>query len=339
MKTRSQGVAIITALAVVFLVMAIVTSITVQNYRTISKMTHQKIQDQAYSILHVAVDFGRAGLATSAVTSRVDTLTDIWAQPIPPTQMLPGIEMSGYITDEQSKFNINDLVENGQVNQTVLAQFQVLLKYLKIPPTMGDAIASYMAAPYNETDIMSQYTSGTPAYRPAGRPLTDLSELLLVKNMQPEWVTKLNTYVTAIPQSINLNESQVAGNQAAANQTQNNALVFNAGSVKINVNTASAEVIAAKSGMPITVAQRMTVIRTNKPFYSATDITNFLSNNGIMLSQNNNTIALNTMGTTSQYFTIHAIVDFEDDEFKWVAFVSRPARTGQWPQILWQHLE
>lgn len=338
MKTKSQGVAIITALVVVFLVMAIVTSITVQNYRTISKMTHQKIQDQAYSVLHVAIDFGRAGLATSAATSRADTLTDIWAQPIPPTQMLPGVEMSGYITDEQSKFNINDLVSNGQINQTVLAQFQVLLTYLKIPSTMADAIANYMAAPYNETDIMSQYTSGTPAYRPAGRTLTDLSELLLVKNMQPAWVTKLNAYVTAIPQNINLNESQAAESQAAS-QPQNNTIATNTGSVQINVNTASAEVIAAKSGIPITAAQRMTVIRSDKPFYSSTDITNFLSNNGIMLSKNNNTIALGTMGTTSQYFTIHAIVDFEDDEFKWVAFINRPARTGQWPQILWQHLE
>ena len=47
-----------------------------------------------------------------------------------------------------------------------------------------------------------------PSYRPAGRPLLDLSELILVKGMEASWLYKLNQYITAIPKNFNLDESK-----------------------------------------------------------------------------------------------------------------------------------
>ena len=351
----TSGAALITVLIIVFIVMAIVTNLTVKNYRVIRRLTNQKIMIQCRNILDTAVDFGRAGLATSAATAKIDTLTDIWAQPIPKTKIIDDIEMSGYLIDEQGKFNLNDLVSNGQVNQTVLNQFTQLLTYLNIPTAIATNIASYMAAPQYQGDVVQQYTSGNPGYQPSGKPLVDLSELLLVKGVQPEWVFKLSEYVSVIPQSINgqILAAQESGTQQASgvtptptptpSPTPSTPPPTGPGTILVNINTAPAQVIAAKSGIPLPVAQRITTMRTNTPFKSQQDITNYLTSNGIMLSQSssNGTTNINpgTLTTQSNYFTIHAMVDKGDYEFKWVALLYRANRSGQWPQILWQHPE
>ena len=346
-NVKNRGAALITVLVIVFIVMAIVSNLSVNNFRVIKRLTNQKIQSQAYGILAAAVDFGRAGLGTSAATSATDSLTDIWAQPLPKASVMDDIEMGGYIIDEQGKFNINDLVTNGNINPNVLTQFTALLSNLDIPQGMASNIASYMASPANQEDIMNQYTMGTPAYRPAGRPLIDLSELLLVKGMQNSWVYKLNQYVTVIPTSFNysFNQNESSSNESGSSSPPANAPASSYGTgLQVNVNTASAEVIAAKSGVSLQVAQRMVSTRQSKAFASTGDITNFLTSNGVVLSQTSSqgqaqTVNPSTLSVASSYFTIHAVVDSGSDEFRWVALVYRQNRSGQWPRILWQHPE
>ncbi len=343
MIQKNRGAALITVLIIVLIIMSIITNITIKNYRVIRRLSNQKAMEQCYGILFAATDFGRAGLATSAATSTIDSVTDIWAQPIPRTKVIDDIYMSGYIIDEQGKFNINDLVSNGQVNQTVLTQFTALLTSLNLPIALAPAIASYMAAPQYEADIMNQYTNADPRYRPAGKPLVDLAELKLVKGMQPEYEYKLANYITAVPVSIT---GQLMAESAAAN-AQESTINSNKtlppptgpGVIQVNVNTASAEVIAAKSGIPLPVANRIVSVRENTPFKASTDIQNFLASNGIITSQSNSNMNLGTLTTSSSYFTIHAAVDKGDYEFKWVELVYRANRSGQWPQILWHHPE
>ena len=73
------------------------------------------------------------------------------------------------------------------------------------------------------------------------------------------------------------------------------------------------------------------------------DITSFLSSNGIIASQSGTSgtpsVVPSTLVTGSSYFTIHAIVNSGEYEFKWIALVYRANRSGPWPQILWQHPE
>jgi general secretion pathway protein K len=340
-SNKKHGAALITVLVIVFMIMAIIANITVENYRVIKSLANQKIQEQAQSILEAATSFGRAGLATSAVTSKTDTLQDIWAQPIPKSSVLDNVQMSGYIIDEQGEFNINDLVANGVINQNVLRQFGALLGYLNLPTTLGYAIAVYMASPQNQGDVINQYTMDNPAYRPAGRPLIDISELVLVKGVSPNMVYKLAPYISAIPQNINFaNESSQLTQQPSTNSAISPS---GNGVVTVNVNTASAEVIAAKSGIPLPIAQRMVTSRITKPFVDNNDVTNFLTSNGVLLSQNTSrgttNIQLATLTTTSQYFTIHAVVNSGDYDFRMVTLVYRLNRSGQWPRVLWQHPE
>lgn len=349
LSTKSSGAALITVLVIVFMVMTIISNMTYANYRVIQRLTNQKIKEQSYAILATAVNFGRAGLATSGATSQIDTLTDLWAQPLPKTTIVENMQMSGYIIDEQGKFNINDLVNNGNINPLILGQFTTLLGYLNIPASLATSIALYMASPSSEGSIMSQYTTATPASRPAGRPLIDLAELLLVQGMNAQWLYKLAPYITAIPvlnqQAINQSESgNVNSNPAAVppvSPTVNTVTPANAtGTILVNVNTAPPEVIAARSGMPLSVAQRIVTIRSVTPFQSQQDISSFLSSNGIILQNaNGSSVNIGVFATQSSYFTVHAIATCGNYEFKWIALVYRASRGGQWPLILWQHPE
>ena len=335
-NNHKTGAALITVLIIVFMIMAIISNITIENYRAIKRLANQKSQEQAQYILKAATSFGRAGLATSASTSKIDTLQDIWAQPIPKSNILNDIQMSGYIIDEQGKFNINDLVSQGMINKTVVKQFETLLDYLNLPSGIALATAQYMASPVYQNDIMNQYTMNIPSYRPAGRPLIDISELTLVKGIKSEWVYKLSNYITAIPQKIDYSNESGA---SMGNNTPNKEPT-STGTTQINVNTASAEVISAKSGIPLTVSQRLITYRVNTPFNNSNDVLTFLSSNGVQISRGSGSqIQLDTLVTSSQYFTIHAIVDDGDYEFKMVSMVFRLNRSGQWPQILWQHPE
>ncbi len=367
MTHKHKGAALIAVMVIVFLVMTIISNITIKNFRIISRLTNQNIQQQAIGILAVGTNFGRAGLGTTAATSKIDVITDIWAQPLPKTKIIDDFLVSGYIIDEQSKFNINDLVIKGNINKPVLAQFTQLLTYLKIPAGIASNISLYMASPANQADIMSSYSTADPPSRPAGRPLIDLSELILVQGMQSTWVYKLQQYVSVIPQNVDFNalnnesgiESKPANKTESkpANAAESNSesspvkwtpnMPANSSNIQVNVNTASAEVISAKSGIPLSVAGRMVTQRNNTPFKSTEDITTFLSNNGIIPGKDSSKdsnkdapkVDPGTLTTQSSYFTIHAVVDKDDFQFTWVSLVYRADRSGQWPKLIWQHPE
>lgn len=341
MKRYNHGAALITVMIVVFIIMAIISNLTVTNFRTIKRLSNRQLTEQASSIALSAIDFGRAGLGTSGSTSSVDTLKDIWAQPLPRTKLLDDIYMSGYVVDEQSKFNLNDLVNaSGQINNNTVLQFTNLLSYINLPPSLAYNIAYYIASPQYQSDISSQYTMANPPSRPAGRPFVDLSELILVKGVTPEIVNKLVQYVTAIPVSNYKyqNESSASESAVAESSTVNS---FGNG-LAVNVNTAAAEVIAAKSGISLTVAQRLLSAREAQAFQNTGDVTKYLAQNGVNANTNQaNGQKMNLAGlaVTSSYFTIHAVVDDQEDRVSWVALVYRQNRSGQWPQILWLHPE
>lgn len=339
---KLTGAALITVMVVVFIVMAIIANLTVTDFRVIQRLSNRQMIEQASTLAWSAVAFGRAGLGTSGATSGFDSLNDVWAQPIPKTKLMEDTYMSGYLTDEQGKFNINDLVgPGGQVNQVVLSQFTSLLGNINLPPSLAANIASYMASPQYQSDIMQQYTQGNPPYRPAGRPLLDLSELILVKGMTPPLVQKLAQYVTAIP----VNGSGLANESATESGVKvpppaPEATGVQSSGLGVNINTASAEVIAAKSGIQLPIAQRILSYRSSTPFESAAQVTTFLTQNGVQAKSPNGTqLNLAGLSTTSNYFTIHVTIDLGENQFRWVALVFRQNRSGQWPQILWQHPE
>lgn len=336
-KVRSRGAALITVMIVVFIIVAIITHLTVTNYRTVKRLSNRQLQEQASTIAFSAIDFGRAGLGTSAATLATDSLKDIWAQPLPKTKLFDEVYMSGYVIDEQGKFNLNDLINtNGQPNQTVINQFSNLLSYINLPPSLAYNIAYYMASPQYQSDIMTQYTTANPPSRPAGRPLIDMSELILIKGVNSQIINKLGQYVTIIPVN---NYNYKNESQTESSPSKNSGKMQDSQGLAINVNTANPEVIAAKGGFSLSIAQRIVSTRQAKTFGSTGEVTSFLTENGVVKNDKNDKLNLSGLVVSSRYFTTHAVVEAQGDTVKWVALVYRPNRSGQWPQILWLHPE
>jgi general secretion pathway protein K len=128
--------------------------------------------------------------------------------------------VSGGMEDLEGRFNLNNLVSKGQIDNQQLATFVRLLRTLHLPEILAVAVADWMDAddiPLNTNSVESAYyqSLSTP-YRAANHPLINVNELLGVKGVDRNILTVLRPYVTALPTR-----------------------------TPINVNTASPEVLAA----------------------------------------------------------------------------------------------
>jgi general secretion pathway protein K len=178
--------------------------------------------------------------------------------------------------DQQGRFNLNNLVLNGQVNSPQLAIFVRLLRILHLPENLAVAVADWMDAddiPINTSSVESGYyeSLATP-YQAANRPLINVNELLRVKGFDRNVLSVLHPFVTALPTR-----------------------------TPINVNTASPEVMAALvEGLTSEEAYAMVAKRERVYYRNSQDFQQALPN-GM-------TAPTDMVSVSSEYFTVQARV-------------------------------
>jgi general secretion pathway protein K len=228
---RQRGVAVVTALLLTTLAITIVASLFWQQQVQVRSIENQRLQLQKQWILRGALDWASLILRADAYTSSVDHLGEPWAVPLEETRLDQYVEngrtdadasdatLSGSIVDAESRYNLTNLASGGKVNPVEVATFQRLLGLLQLNPALAqataDAVAAGQAKPTSAAggaDAMSQSQSGE-------RPMAFeyVQDLLAVPGFDVDTVNTLKDYVTILP-----------------NPTP------------INVNTASAEVLAAQ---------------------------------------------------------------------------------------------
>jgi general secretion pathway protein K len=228
---RQRGVAVVTALLLTTLAITIVASLFWQQQVQVRSIENQRLQLQKQWILRGALDWASLILRADAYTSSVDHLGEPWAVPLEETRLDQYVEngrtdadasdatLSGSIVDAESRYNLTNLASGGKVNPVEVATFQRLLGLLQLNPALAqataDAVAAGQAKPTSAAggaDAVSQSQSGV-------RPMAFeyVQDLLAVPGFDVNTVNTLKDYVTILP-----------------NPTP------------INVNTASAEVLAAQ---------------------------------------------------------------------------------------------
>ena len=146
-----------------------------------------------------------------------DHLFEVWAFPLPP---IPAEDatVEGRIADEQAKFNLNNLIQQGKVSAQDLAALERLFLLLKLEPRLIDALIDWIDEDEEATQPQGAesvvYLSLNPPYRAANTKLTDVGELARIKGFDRETIEKLLPFVTALPRV-----------------------------TKVNINTASAELL------------------------------------------------------------------------------------------------
>lgn len=258
---------------------------------------------QAEELVTAGGDWTRAMLYDDRRASgEVDHPGEPWALRLPPMPFENG-ELAGHIDDQQGLFNLNNLVQNGKLDVAQYARFQRLLSILGLPAELADALADWIdidGRPQSAGGAEDAYYGalGNP-YLTANRPLIDLDELALVRGFDASVRARLAPFVTALPAA-----------------------------TALNVNTASAEVLAAViDGLDLDSA-RILVARRSGAFYR---------NNADFLDQlgQGATVPNQDIRVGSDYFLVTLRVTYGKTLARGQLLLARRDAT-HWPDVVWR---
>ena len=205
---QQEGIALITAMLIVSLIVITAATLATQQELDIRRTGNVLAQEQAWLYAVGIEDWAKGVLKQDAKDSKHDFLAESWTTPLQPIEV-DGGQLAGLIEDEQGKFNLNNLVKDGKASLPDIERFKRLLSALELDTNLTQAIVDWIDTD-QETSFPNgaedQFYSGldTP-YRTANRPLSDISELRLIKDMTGEIYRQLAPYVTALPEYTNIN--------------------------------------------------------------------------------------------------------------------------------------
>jgi general secretion pathway protein K len=299
----SRGAALITALLVVAMATTIATALIWRLDMWMRQVDTQRDLIQARLLAVAGISWARAVLAYDARTSSYDSASEIWGTKVP---MMPaeGGEVGGEMADEQGKWNLNNIWNGVGVNQGEVAVFQRLLQLLQLSPDLAITLADWIDGPKDATPDGAEdayYLQLTPPYRCANRQLTDVDNLLKVRGFTADIVERLRPYVSALP-----------------------------GYNRVNVNTASAIVIAAElPGVSVAAATQIVANRDRIPFKDMSDFRNRLPNPEAVSGEDGARV-----DTGSSYFSVNIRARFGHADVTYAALLHR--LQGDWPAVVWQ---
>jgi general secretion pathway protein K len=297
-RARQAGVAAVTAVLIVAVAASAAALMLAQQSATLDQAMMVASRAQADQYAQAGLDWARGVITADPGT--VDSLGDGWAQPIPALPVERAI-VSGDITDEQGKFNLNNLVVGNNKSPEDIAIFQRLLTSVGLEPALADAVVDWIDA---DSDISGPGGAEDPyylalprPYRAANQPMAQVEELYRVRGFDAKAVAALLPYVTALP--------------ATTARTT------------INVNTADPHVLAAVlPNVPSSAIAQVVAQRATKPFKSADEVAQWAA----ALDPKASTGALDVK---SSYFAVHVRVAQDDIQLATDALVARATTPGQ----------
>ena len=220
--SSQKGVALITALLIVALATVISVEISKHLQLDIRRTGNLIASDQALLYMMTAESWSRRILRDDRQDNTYDHLDEGWATEIPPIPVEGGT-ISGKLTDLQGCFNLNSLVLNDQPNPAAQQIFTRLMQRLATPTgtNLSQAVIDWLDSnlinlnPDGAED--NYYLNLEKPYHSANSPIYSVSELRLIKGFE---------------------------NDEIIQQTRDWLCAFGpAADMKINVNTAPAEVL------------------------------------------------------------------------------------------------
>jgi general secretion pathway protein K len=344
---QQRGAAIISALLVVALSAILVSGMLWRQQVQIRRIENQRLLSQAQWVARGALDWTRLILRSEGDTSAgITYLGGLWGVPIAKTRLSDFLGqigevraeqgaatyLSGSIEDAQAKFNLRNLVSSPapgvmQLNLEQIGAYQRLLVSLGVNSQLAKTTAvqvrnslSQSATRFQTVTSTSGTTSSTTSTptvgggatggsftdkpgldddddNAAGAPLqmTSVESLLDIPGYTPEMVARLRPFVTVLPTA-----------------------------TAVNMNTASAEVIAAVvPGMSQSAAQGFVASRQTVFFRNVGDVQLALRGAGVQSVS----IDPSELDVNSSYFLIHGRVQHERAEVDRTTLVYRDAMT------------
>lgn len=214
---QQRGVALLTAILLVALGTMLAAAMAYRNAMTARRGIATFAFDETLQTAQAAEAIAAYALRASRQADANNVYpAEAWATPYGPVEVTPGINLQAWLTDEQGKFNLNNLVTtSGATDPNAVLVFQRLLVAVGLEPTWAPMIADWIDSdsqpnvPDGAED--SVYLSQTPPYRAANLLITSASELLALPGFGRDRWLRLAPYVTALPHGTAINLCTAAG--------------------------------------------------------------------------------------------------------------------------------
>jgi general secretion pathway protein K len=216
MRRSEQGAALLTAMLTVTLVAAISSAALWQQWRQVEIESAERGRSQTAWMMTGALDWTRLILredAQSAQGAGVDHLGEPWALPVQESKLSTFLSqdqqwregdtdvfLSGQISDAQSRLNVMNLLDNGQISVPALQRFGRLFARLNLPLQELQTLSRQLQA--------AAAAAKSPAGSTAPAPLMPQQTAQLVwLGLSPGTLAALDNFITLLPEPtpVNLN--------------------------------------------------------------------------------------------------------------------------------------
>jgi len=243
---KQRGIALITVLLVVALATFTAVAMTTRQQLDIRRTANVINGEQAYLYALGGESWVKRILLRDAKNSSIDSLNEVWATRLPALP-IPGGSLQAQLEDLQSRFNLNNLVKEGQASPEDIVLFEGLLGVLDLSPSLAQVVVDWIDSDqeirYPNGAEDNTYLTKTPAYRTSNTLFSSPSEIRLLSGFDNDSYQKLLPYISTLPI-----------------RTQ------------INVNTAPLPILMALvKELSETDARALIAARDEKPFESVQD--------------------------------------------------------------------
>lgn len=259
-RLGQRGAALLMAMLTVTLVATFAAASLWQQWRSVEVETAERARVQSTWVLCGALDWARLILREDARSNLngPDHLAEPWAVPLQESRLstflaadrnntagnpddAPEAFLSGQIIDLQSRMNVSNLIAGGKVSEPAMQAFQRLFELLNLPQQELATMAENLRR--------ATVTSGAGDADNATPLLPQRVEQLSWLGLSPRTLQLLQSYVTVLPEA-----------------------------TPVNLNTASAEVIAASiPGLDLADAQRLLAARARSHLRNLGDAATLLN--------------------------------------------------------------
>ena len=305
-----RGAAVLIALVTVIVAVSIAASVIGSLGRSIDNASGRQDQAQARLLARGAADWARNVLADDAKRTRVDHLREPWTVQVPPTPVNSGPldgDISGEINDWSGLFNVNNLAPNGKPDETSRDEFERLLRAIGVnagkATQLAENLQAWIASEESENDgeNSEKRRSGRSADASAPRSaLADIDELRQLSGFDDMLISQLTPYAVAVPAPS-----------------------------KININTASAEVLSAViTDLSLDEARILVAERDRAWFKDIADFNARLPKNAVPGSSER-------LDVMSRFFLVTGRASHGKAMVRMEVLLDRK---NIWPDILWQRI-
>jgi general secretion pathway protein K len=297
-----RGLAAVTAILIVAVAASAATLMLAQQSAMLDQTMMVASRAQADQYAQAGLDWARGVLAEDARRAKdVDSLDEGWAQPIAALPVDRAV-VSGVIVDEQGKFNLNNVVLNGQKSDADVRILRDLLAAVGLSPDLSDAVRDWIDADGDLAGAAGAedpfYLSLAKPYRAANKAMVQVEELYRVRGFDAKAVARLKPFVTALPVR-----------------------------TAINANTASDVVLAAALGTTREAMAPVIAARRGKAFVSSAAFDE-------VLRKANLNPGANVFDVKSAYYSVRIQVDQDDVRLAADALVRRADNAST--DIIWR---